>query len=520
MDLVTQAVARNWSAQQLAIFEWLGSGEGNLVVRARAGCGKTTTIVEALKHARESSVLLCAFNKRIAKELTTKVQATGGSAEVKTLHGVGYGIVQRYWERCQLDARRGYDLAKQAAGDQAPDDMIAKIQKLAGTAKGMIAFFDRNDPELLDTMIDLAERFNLEPDDQWAADGWTTEKVAQIAIEAMHLATLRGDTDRAPRIDFDDMLFLPLANNWARPRYDLVAVDEAQDMNAAQIELARRVLREGGRMVVIGDDKQAIYGFRGADSGALDRLKSELHAKELGLTTTYRCGRAIVASAAKLVPDFTAGPNNPDGTIESLHESRLVETAQPGDFVLSRKNAPLVAICLRAIRAGKAARIEGKDVAAGLRSIVKRWKPKNVQQLVDRIETWKENEAAKLVKKKAADLDAKLEEVNDKAEILLALTDGLADPAEIFVRLDRLFGDNEDNPPPQIVCSSIHKAKGLEARRVFILKATLYPQRKKFMRDGYSEAEALRMAQNEEEERNLDYVAQTRAIDTLVWVVA
>lgn len=510
---------REWSQQQQAIFTWCREGKGNLVVRARAGTGKTTTIVEALKHAPESDVLLCAFNKRIAKELTAKVAQSGGSAEVKTLHGVGFSVVTRYWERCQVDNRRGFDLAKEACGDQAPDEMIAKVQKLAGIAKGSIVGFDPNDTDLLDDMIELAERFDLEPDEQWQADGWTVAKIADMAIQAMEKARHRKDGE-APKIDFDDMLFLPLANNWAKPRYSLVAVDEAQDMNAAQLELALRVLHPGGRMIVIGDDRQAIYGFRGADSGALDRLKEELHAKELGLTVTYRCGRAIVASARKLVPDFEAGPNNPEGLIEKIAENQLVATAQPGDFVLSRKNAPLVAFCLKAIRAGKPARIEGKDVAAGLRAIVKRWKPKSVQALVDQIERWKERETEKAMKKGTGARDEKVAEVNDKAEILTALCDGLAAPEELLVRLDRLFGDSEDNPPPQIVFSSVHKAKGLEAKRVFVLQWTLYPQRAAFQkRNGLSPEAALLRAQEIQEECNLDYVAQTRAIETLVWVL-
>jgi superfamily I DNA/RNA helicase len=96
-------------------------------------------------------------------------------------------------------------------------------------------------------------------------------------------------------IDFTDMIFLPVANNWIRPQYDMVVVDEAQDMNTCQLAIAQGLARN--RVVVVGDDRQAIYGFRGADSGSLDRLKDELKATELGLTTTYRCGRGIVALA-------------------------------------------------------------------------------------------------------------------------------------------------------------------------------------------------------------------------------
>lgn len=512
-------MSRAWSQQQNDIFGWFAKpdqAKPNLLVRARAGTGKTTTIIEACSRAPEQSQLLAAFNKRISKELETRIRDSGGCAEAKTLHGIGYGIIQRYWERAKLDGRRGYDLAKQAAGDQAPDDMIAKVAKLASIAKGMCADIDLSTP---DTLIEIAELFNLEPDDQWEADGFTTEWVATKALAAMERARHREPEHHTARIDFDDMIYLPIANGWAKPRYDLVVIDEAQDMNATQLALAMAVVQPTGRIAVVGDDRQAIYGFRGADSSALDRLKEELHATELGLNTTYRCGKVIVDYCRQLVPDFRAGENNAQGTIENLHMSNLVTTAEVGDFVLSRKNAPLVSVCLKLLRASKPARIEGKDVAAGLKAIVKRWKPKTLQDLVDRIGKWKEKEIAKLEAKRNHTTDDRIEEVKDKAEILLALTDGIAEPAELITRLETMFGDSDDNPRPAVVCSSIHRAKGLEANRVFILKNTLYPNRKWIeKKEGCTPAKALEKAKQVIEEQNLEYVACSRAKNVLVWV--
>lgn len=77
-----------WSDQQESIFEWFQSGRGNLVVRARAGTGKTTTIIEGIKRARERNILLAAFNKSI--ELAAKL---GSAGRAKTLHG----LVMRVW---------------------------------------------------------------------------------------------------------------------------------------------------------------------------------------------------------------------------------------------------------------------------------------------------------------------------------------------------------------------------------------------------------------------------------------
>ena len=61
---------------------------------------------------------------------------------------------------------------------------------------------------------------------------------------------------------------------------------------------------------------------------------------ELPLTTTYRCGQAIVREAQKLVPDIEAGATNPEGTVDACDYEALFATVQPGQFVLSRLNAP------------------------------------------------------------------------------------------------------------------------------------------------------------------------------------
>jgi len=104
------------------------------------------------------------------------------------------------------------------------------------------------------------------------------------------------------------------------PTYDLVVVDEAQDMTASQLQLAIQSCRKGGRIAIVGDDRQAIYSFRGADSKSLDRLKGILKAKELGLTTTYRCPKRVVEIASRYVPDFRAALRPPRASSSTAPE--------------------------------------------------------------------------------------------------------------------------------------------------------------------------------------------------------
>jgi hypothetical protein len=243
-----------------------------------------------------------------------------------------------------------------------------------------------------------------------------------------------------------------------------------------------------------------IYSFRGADSSAVDRLKTELKAEELSLNVTYRCPSKIVALAQVIVPDYQAAPTAPEGKVDAISREKLVEQVQPGDFVLSRKNSPLAALCLKTLRTGKRATVVGRDIGAGLIALIKRLgKAKNMVNLMERLARWETREVEKW---EAAGKEAKVSEVKDRAETIRELADGLTSVKELETRIQSLFQDNGINEP-KVIFSTVHKAKGLEAERVFILRSTLYP---------------YKGADGKVEEKNIEYVAVTRSKDVLVWV--
>lgn len=276
-----------------------------------------------------------------------------------------------------------------------------------------------------------------------------------------------------------------------------ILVHNCQDMNQAQILLAQRVCRKSGRIVVVGDDRQAIYGFRGADSGSLDRLKKELEASELGLTITYRCPKSIVAEAQEYVPDYEAAPTAPEGIVSNMNREKMLQAALPGDFILSRKNAPLAGVCLALMREGRKAKIEGRDIGKGLTSLVRKLKGKSLSDLFKKLETWrgKEIDRAQSLSKKSA-TETRMAYVNDQAETIVALSEGVSSVNELEKRIESLFTDN--NIGNSIVCSTVHKSKGLESDRVFVLDNT-------FTMSG-------------PEEDNIMYVCVTRAKKELVYV--
>lgn len=489
--------SRTWSGQQQRIFDWFETGSGNLVVRARAGTGKTTTIIEGINRAPESSILLCAFNKRIQEELSARI--SNPNAQACTLHSLGFKCVLKFWEGIRVGEstskpgklNRADFLAEKVCGATAPDYIKRLVSKLHSKARE-IKPHARNVGEITDILY----QFECAPEESWDSAGYGVAYVEEKALAAMELAATVRPVETG--IDFADMIFLPVRNHWLVQTFALVVVDEAQDMTVAQLEIARGVCK--GRLAVVGDDRQAIYGFRGADSESLDRLKTELRATELGLTITYRCGRVIVEKAATLVPDFEAGPDNPDGEIQSISEEKLTCAVQPGDFVLSRINAPLVSVAMSLLRNQKRARVAGRDIGAGLKALIRKLKAPSVPQLLVKLRGWEEKETHRAIS--AGRNEAAIDAIHDKAETLLVLTEGARSVSDVETRIDALFTDDGLGQAGVITCSSVHRSKGLEANRVFLLASTLYPRGR------------------DREEENIEYVAVTRAKQLLVLVAA
>lgn len=494
---------KNATPQQEAVIEWFRSGRGDLCVTARAGSGKSTTLLEGtLARPADTSAMLCAFGKRIADDLGERLQAAnaGSYAKAKTLHGIGFRAISRAFARrgarISVNHHREFAMALDIlGGGEGMEDEARSIGKLAALAKET-----RPDDITPETLRDLAIDFGLadtEDEDEETVD--VANRRAKIAMQVVDRSLdVRGE------VSYADMLWLPLVKKWSPDQTDLVVVDEAQDLGLAQLRLAAKVRRAGGRIVVCGDNRQAIYSWRGAAPGALERVADGLRAQRLSLTVTFRCATAIVDEARKIVPDLQAAPGAKVGAVRTSGEADLVANARPGDFVLSRTNAPLAQICLKLIRAGTPARIVGSDLGPELIRLVRRMSKgrgtsgDELADLLARLITWRDREVKRAT---AAGRQERADYVSDLAAMVIALSSDLDDVISLFERLEDVF---TDDARPRVTCSSIHRAKGLEADRVWILEETLDKVR------GRTELQEI-------EEANLRYVAITRARNELIW---
>ena len=179
---------------------------------------------------------------------------------------------------------------------------------------------------------------------------------------------------------------------------------------------------------------------------------------------------------------------------------------QDGDMVLCRTNAPLVSQCFRFLREGRRAVIRGRDVEAGLVKLVRKLAkddPIPVVGLIQRLSDWLHTETAKEQAKRNPD-EAKIDRMTDQHDCLVCFCDGIESVEGVVRKIEAIFTDNAS---PGITLSSIHRAKGLEAFRVFYLKPKGTGPRLDKMQGWELE-----------QEKNLEYVAVTRAINELIFV--
>lgn len=475
----------NWSDEQLNIFTFFRIGTGNAVIGARAGTGKSTTIKQGFTVAPESEMLYAVFNKKNQKEALEKI--TDPRVDVRTLHSLGFLYISAVWRGVKPDD--GVEADRIIAAGCDAEEPASAIERLVGFAKNVFISLPT-----VEQLVDLAnDKGIFSGQEAPEAGGWTVEKLAATARRAMEIATGR---DGQSRISFNDMVWLPVAMRWVAPRYDLVCVDEAQDMNLPQLEMACKAVRPGGRVIVVGDDRQAIYGFRGAAQDGMNLMRERLQAHVLGLTTTYRCPKSVVALANEIVSDYVAAPSAPEGIVDEIEMAALVEQAKVGDAILSRLNAPLMSACLALLRKGVSARIEGRDIGRQLVGMVRKLKARSVPDFLRRLVAWGDKQKARMVGKTR---DAKCALIDDQVATLSAVAEGAESVSDIEAKIYSLFQDSDTNVKPAVVLSSVHKAKGLEWNRVFVLTGT-------FKKNG------------SDEEKNIWYVAVTRAKQQLTLV--
>lgn len=477
------------SVQQETVIRMALESDSHIAVRARAGTGKSTTaemIYQALMATNPNlSITYVAFNTHNADEFRAR-----GIAGAMTLHSFGLKILQSAVPGVSIDKAgdkvQGMIEELTPRRNKLPESQtrrgisrlvsLCKFNLLNGTKDEILALIAHHDIDLPAESLPIAYRM--------------VPKILNLCKERTTVA------------DFDDMIWLPCVLKLPTPRMDVMLVDEAQDLNLCQMTL---VVGTGARIIAFGDDRQAIYGFTGAEVDGFTTFARLLGATPNGvetapLTVTRRCAQAVVREAQLLVPDYEAHPDNVEGLVDHINVSRMMEVVKAGDIILCRTTAPLVSMAYKLIEAGTPANIRNRDIGEGLKALVRKLRATSIPELAQRLEEYNSREVNRL--SQLPNSEMAMERHSDKMEcirVFLRRSDNLT---ALNARIDEMFG----NKVGAVLLSTVHSIKGLEANNVFILKPGLLPHPR------------AKQSWQHAQEMNAKYVAITRAKKELHYV--
>ncbi|HEX7837035.1 MAG TPA: UvrD-helicase domain-containing protein [Kofleriaceae bacterium] len=300
-------------------------GGGPLLVLAGAGSGKTRVITYRIANLLAMGIpptAICAmtFTNKAAAEMRERVaglvsdRAAVRKLTIGTFHALGLQILHA--ERKALGLPRGFTIYDQS-------------DQLGALREAMRALHDgdrRYDVKALLTRISLAKNAFVAP------EAYQANPADDYDVQAAQAYPRYQEMMRAcAAFDFDDLIVEPVRlferdaevrGRWAA-RFRFVMVDEFQDTNAAQLRMVKHLVAEHQNLVVVGDDDQSIYSWRGADPTNILKF-AELFpgARIVKLEQNYRSTKTILAAANDVIA------NNP-----KRHGKQLWSQHDPGESI-------------------------------------------------------------------------------------------------------------------------------------------------------------------------------------------
>ena len=280
--------------------------ENNLLILACAGSGKTKTITTKIAYTIETGLLrpyeICAvtFTNRAAKEMRDRVKALlpdvdTDSIVLRTFHSLGATLLRRFGSSVGLSS------------DFTIYDDDDSLQLLLANAGGDGTESQTNRKKYLREVlknISKAKDFGMGPEDS---------ALNTISDDPNFRTIFRSYEDalaRSGNVDFADLIKKAKellesddnAREYCHRRFKLVMVDEYQDSNREQFNFLQKFVGENTQLVVVGDDDQSIYSFRGAEiENILTFSKSFGNVREIKLEKNYRSTDEILAPASSLI---------------------------------------------------------------------------------------------------------------------------------------------------------------------------------------------------------------------------
>ena len=524
-----------YTEEQKKVFNFVKFDSNHGIIDAVAGSGKTTTIIEsAALIDPKYKILFCAFNRSIRKEIQNKfLEKQLDRIVVKTMHALGYDILKSNSKlKYNLDNKKFNKIIDEFIKNH-PENLINTLLRINQidpvpndkTEKEQLKnylYFIKN------VLIDISNKFRLTLTKDTFEDfknlvihfnifgefktaSKTFEKELQCYYDINKLILKQGIefATRQRLIDYTDMLYLPyLWKLYPVRKFDLLFVDECQDLSNSQIAVALKYVKKEGRILSVGDPSQSIYGFAGADIESYNRLKGIPNTVRLSLSKCFRCPNDVIELAQNFREDIFPFQDK-EGIIEKIDFEQVIEKVKKGNLIISRLKTPLLDLLFLLLNKEIKVEVHEDDVKDIINSIrylfsKEELREKNIEPILED----SRNRNIYFIEKNSKDiedledreiyivretelLDAKLDLVKKQLSRHIEV-DNIN---ELLKKIENLISSNED----AVKLSTIHRAKGLENETIFILDFDSLP----LYRDDQKEWERM-------QERNLKYVALTR----------
>ena len=364
------------SSYQENILNFVKYKTGNLLVDAKAGAGKTSTlllIADELTNQNKKCLFL-SFNKHIAEEIGKKLN-NNENCMSKTVHSLGFTFLRSYLYKKHntnyelvVDTTKLREIVKQQYNklcfdkiqkqhieDMSEDDLktlhndlISDFVKLCNFSRYYNINYKATD-SLKPLIYKHCDQLN----------NYVPEipNYQQVVINSLDYTKYLFENPEINDlgqpvyvVDYVDMLYFPVYYNMYVPfsiksYLDTVLVDEAQDLSILQQMFIKKLTTNDNRFIFVGDAKQAIYGFAGADTNSINNIKRLFVLDELPLNICYRCPEKVVKVAKSIVPSIEWNTKREDkGIVELIDRESLYSRIANKDVIIGRKNKDLLKI--------------------------------------------------------------------------------------------------------------------------------------------------------------------------------
>jgi|TARA_B110000285_G_scaffold68750_1_gene79070 superfamily I DNA/RNA helicase len=447
---------QNLTPQQQKVVDSL---DPTVLVNAVAGSGKTATLMHLATKYKKGIYL--AFNKAIVKDVVPKLPM---GWTCKTFNAFGLGMIKKHYPHATVNFNKYFDLP---GANFNSATLVSKHMNMNGNVSDV-------------SWKETCNRFKISP--------------SLISESKEMFDTGKANTNV---ISGDDMLQYPIDNGWKSEEYEIVLVDECQDLNPQQIAFLTCIPTK--RIVFVGDMNQAIYGFRGSDPYAIQNIDDHYNPVEYELTESFRCPQEIINTIKHIVPNITSKKTG--GEIDIAQSSRDIDFPDEC-FIISRTNNNLVKLAYKFILNNDHFSIGGAFIAQLKKDLNRAFKGAN--SLADIKENVIELYEREIKQTKRHNWN--IASVENKYDSLLSIINVAKSIEDIHVFVKNLAMHSDSASCRKLM--TIHAAKGLESPTVYFIKPDACAYFK----------EKTDIQWEKQQEDNLYYVACTRALNKLVFV--